>query len=76
MKMAGETEKIIIRKIAEIFAELPEYNEKINCNISISIEGDIILNFSNPVKRELIGLFKKRYISPAKNTSKFIKQFQ
>jgi len=76
MKMAEETEKIIIRKIAEIFAKLPEYNEKVNCNTSISIEGDIILNFGNPVKKELIRLFKKRYISPAKNTSKFIKQFQ
>jgi len=73
MKMAGGTEKIIIRKVAEIFANLPEYNEKINCNTSISIEGDIILNFGNPVKKELIRLFKKRYIFPAKNISKFIK---
>jgi len=64
MKMAGETEKILIRKIAEIFANLPEYDGKINCNTSISIEGDIILNFGNPVKRELIRLFKKRYIPP------------
>ncbi|GAH74824.1 unnamed protein product, partial [marine sediment metagenome] len=48
MKMARETEKILIRKMAEIFAELPEYNGKVHCNTSISIEGDIILNFDNP----------------------------
>lgn len=63
MKMTEETEKILIRKIAEIFAELPEYNRKVHCNISISIEGNIILNFDDPIKREPIGLFKKQYIS-------------
>jgi len=66
MKMARETEKILIRKMAEIFAELPEYNGKVHCNTSISIEGDIILNFDNPIKKGLVGLFKKRYVSPAK----------
>ncbi len=73
MKMTEETEKILIGKIAEIFAELSEYNGKVHCNTSISIEGDIILNFDDPVKRGLIRLFKKRYVSPAKNISKFIK---
>jgi len=62
MKMAGETEKIFIRKIAEIFAELPEYNGKVHCNTSISIEGDIVIHFDDPIKRELLKLFKKRYI--------------
>jgi len=62
MKMAGETEKILIRKIAEIFAKLPEYNEKVSCNTSISIEGDIVIHFDDPIKRELFELFKKRYI--------------
>ena len=73
MKMAGKTEKILIKKIAEIFAELPEYNGKVHCNTSISIEGDIILNFDDPIKKGLIGLFKKRYVSPVKNISKSIK---
>ncbi len=73
MKMTEETEKMLIRKIAEIFAKLPELNRKVHCNASVSIEGDIILNFDNPLKRELIRLFKERYISPAKNISKFIK---
>jgi len=73
MKMARETEKILIKKIAEIFAELPEYNGKVHCNTSISIEGDIILNFDDPIKKGLIGLFKKRYVSPVKNISKSIK---
>ncbi|MBA7565283.1 hypothetical protein ES695_13635 [Candidatus Atribacteria bacterium 1244-E10-H5-B2] len=73
MKMTEETEKMLIRKIAEIFAKLPELNGKVHCNTSVSIEGDIILNFDNPLKRELTRLFKERYISPAKNISKFIK---
>ena len=73
MKMTEKTEKVLIKKIAEIFAELPEYNGKVHCNTSVSIEGDIILNFDNPLKRELTRLFKERYISPAKNISKFIK---
>ncbi len=73
MKMTEETEKILIGKIAEIFAELSEYNGKVYCNASISIEGDIILNFDDPIKKGLIGLFKKRYVSPVKNISKSIK---
>jgi len=73
MKITEKGEKILIKKIAEIFAELPEYNGKIHCNTSISIEGDIILNFDDPIKKGLIELFKKRYVSPAKNISKFIK---
>jgi len=63
MKMAEETEKILIRKIAEIFAELPEYNGRVHCNIAISIEGNLVINFGDPIKRELFELFKKRYIS-------------
>ena len=73
MKMAEETEKILIKKIAEIFAELPEYKGRVHYSISISIEGDIILNFDDPIKKGLIGLFKKRYISSTKNISKSIK---
>ncbi len=73
MKMTEKTEKVLIKKIAEIFAELPEYTETVHCNTSVSIEGDIILNFDDPIKKGLIGLFKKRYVSPAKNISKFIK---
>jgi hypothetical protein len=73
MKMTEETEKMLIRKIAEIFAKLPELNRKVHCNASVSIEGDIILNFDDPIKKGLIGLFKKRYVSPAKNISKSIK---
>jgi len=73
MKITEKGEKILIKKIAEIFAELPEYNGKVHCNTSISIEGDIILNFDDPIKKGLIGLFKKRYVSPTKNISKSIK---
>jgi len=73
MKITEKGEKILIKKIAEIFAELPEYNGKVHCNTSISIEGDIILNFDDPIKKGLIGLFKKRYVSPVKNISKSIK---
>lgn len=67
MKMAGGTEKILIRKIAEIFAKLPEYNGKVYCNTSVSIEGDIIIHFDEPIKRELLELFKKRYILSQNN---------
>lgn len=63
MKMARETEKILIKKIAEVFAELPEYNGKVNCNTSISIDGDIVIHFDDPIKRELIIFFKNQYIS-------------
>ncbi len=73
MKMTEKTEKVLIKKIEEIFAELPEYNGKVHCNTSVSIEGDIILNFDDPIKKGLIGLFKKRYVSPVKNISKSIK---
>ncbi|MBA7692932.1 hypothetical protein ES703_101506 [subsurface metagenome] len=73
MKITEKGEKILIKKIAEIFAELPEYNGKVHCNTSVSIEGDVILNFDDPIKKGLIGLFKKRYVSPTKNISKSIK---
>lgn len=62
MKMAEKTKKIFIRKIEEILTELPEYNGKVCFNISISIEGDIILNFDDPIKKGLIKLFRKRYV--------------
>ena len=32
-------------------------------NPDISIEGDIVIHFDEPIKRELVKLFKKRYIS-------------
>jgi len=66
MRMSEEIKQILIKDILEIFKELPEYNGKIHCNTSVSIEGDIILNFDNPIKKGLIGLFKKRYVSPTK----------
>ncbi|GAH74282.1 unnamed protein product, partial [marine sediment metagenome] len=43
MRMSEEIKQILIKNILEIFAELPEYNGKVHCNASISIEGDIIL---------------------------------
>lgn len=63
MKMAERSKKMLIESIEEILSELPEYDGEVHFYISISIEGNIFLNFDDPVKRELIGLFKKRYIS-------------
>lgn len=62
MKIAERTKKILIESVEEIFSELPEYKGKVHFHISISIEGNIFLNFDDPIKRELIKLFKKRYI--------------
>jgi len=64
MKISEEIKQTLIKDILKIFKELPEYNGRIHYNISISIEGNIILNFDDPIKKELIRLFKKRYISP------------
>jgi len=64
MKMTEETERMLVKKITEIFQGIPEYAERVHGNISITIEGDIIISFDDPVKRELIRLFKKQYISP------------
>jgi len=63
MKMTEETEQILVKKITEIFEELPEHAGRVQGNISITIEGDIIISFNDPIKRELIRLFKKQYIS-------------
>lgn len=66
MKMTEETEQILVKKITEIFEGLPEHAGGVQGNISITIEGDIIISFNDPIKRELIRLFKKQYISPLK----------
>jgi len=63
MRMTEETEQMLIKKIKEIFEGLPERGGRVHGNISITIEGDIIISFDNPIKRELFELFKKRYIS-------------
>lgn len=64
MQMTEETKQKFIKKISEIFGELPEHIEKVHCDISITIEGEIILSFEDPIKWELIRLFKKQYIIP------------
>lgn len=68
MQMTKRIKQRFIRRISEIFEKLPEpeHIKEIYFDISITIEGEITLSFDNPVKRELIRLFKKRYISPAK----------
>lgn len=76
MKITEEGEKILIKKIAEIFAELPEYTGTVHCSISITIEGDLVLSFDDPVKRELFNLFRKQYISPTEQISNFIRRFR
>lgn len=67
MRISKEIKETLIKNILEIFIKLPEYNGKVHCNISISIEGDIILSFNDPIKRELLELFKKRYVFSQKN---------
>ena len=64
MEITEEIKQKFIKKISEIFRELPEHVEKIHCDISITIEGEIILSFEDPIKWELIRLFKKQYIIP------------
>ena len=73
MKMTEETEQMLVKKITEIFEGLPEQAGRVHGNISITIEGDIIISFDDPVKRELIRLFKKQYISPLKQISNYNK---
>ncbi len=73
MKMTEETERMLVKKITEIFEGLPEQAGRVQGNISITIEGDIIISFDDPVKRELIRLFKKQYISPLKQISNYNK---
>jgi len=63
MRMTEETEQMLIKKITEIFEGLPEHDGRVHGNISITIEGDLILSFNDPIKRELFELFKKQYIS-------------
>ena len=69
MKMTEETKHMLIKKITEIFGGLPEHVGRVHANISITIEGDIIISFDDPVKRGLIRLFKEQYISPLKQIS-------
>ena len=71
MRMTEETGQMLIEKIAEIFEGLPEHIGRAQGNVSITIEGDIIISFADPVKRELIRLFKKQYISPLKRISNY-----
>ena len=73
MRMTEETGQMLIEKITEIFEGLPEHIGRLHANISITIEGDIIISFSDPVKRELFKLFKKQYISPLKQISNYNK---
>ena len=73
MKMTEETEQMLMKKITEIFEGLPEQAGRVHGNISITIEGDIIIIFDDPIKRELIRLFKKQYISPLKQISNYNK---
>ena len=75
MKITEKGEKILIKKIAEIFAELPEYTGTVHCSLSITIEGDLVLSFDGPVKKELFNLFRKQYISPMEQVSNFIRRF-
>lgn len=75
MKITEKGEKILIKKIAEVFAELPEYTGTVHCSLSITIEGDLALSFDDPVKRELFNLFRKQYISPMGQISNFIRRF-
>lgn len=75
MKITEKGEKILIKKIAEIFAELPEYTGTVHCSLYITIEGDLELSFDDPVRRELFNLFRKQYISPVKQISNFIRKF-
>lgn len=76
MKITEEGEKILIKKIAEIFAELPEYTGTVHCSISITIEGDLVLSFDDPVKGELFNLFRKQYISPVEQISNLIRKIR
>jgi len=69
--MTEETGQMLIEKITEIFEGLPEHIGRVQGNVSITIEGDIIISFADPVKRELIRLFKKQYISPLKRISNY-----
>jgi hypothetical protein len=73
MKMTEETVQMLMKKITEIFEGLPEQAGGVQGNISITIEGDIIISFDDPVKRELIRLFKKQYISPLEQISNYNK---
>jgi len=73
MRMTEETEQMLVKKITEIFEGLPEQAGRVHGNISVTIEGDIIISFDDPVKRELIRLFKKQYISPLKQISNYNK---
>jgi len=66
MKMTEETEQMLVKKITEIFEGLPEHAGRVRGNVSITIEGDIIISFDDPVKQELIRSFKRQYISPLK----------
>lgn len=76
MKITEEGEKILIEKIAEIFAELPEYTGTVHCSISITIEGELVLSFDDPVKGEFFNLFRKQYISPVEQISNLIRKFR
>lgn len=63
MKITEEIEQMIIKKLTKIFQALPEHAGRVHGNIAITIEGDLIISFNDPIKRELFKLFKKQYIS-------------
>lgn len=63
MRMTEESKQKIIKKISEIFEELPEYTGRVHGEVWVSVEGEIILSFKDPIKKELFELFKKRYVN-------------
>lgn len=60
MKLKGKDKQILINEMVKIFTTLPEYTGDLHCKVSIS-EGNIVLNFREDIRRELIRLSKKQY---------------
>jgi len=57
MKLKEKDKQILINEVIKIFNLLPEYTGNFHCEVSIS-EGNIILNFGENIRKELIRLFK------------------
>jgi len=60
MELTEKNKRILISEVVKIFTMLPEYTGNLHCKASIS-EGNIVLNFGEDIRKELIRLFKKQY---------------
>jgi len=57
MELTEKNKQILINEVVKIFTMLPGYTGDLHFKVSIS-EGNIVLNFREDIRRELIRLSK------------------